>query len=150
MSLRFIDALLPIALLCSVSLAAEPVIMPKAFRAVIGGLEGSTYTVELGDGALHYTEQRETSVGYGVTSSATVTPTPQQWQEFRKSIDQFAIWRWRPNYPNHGIEDGTQWRFDLECSDRAIKTEGSNDHPDHFDRYLAAVQKLLDGKTFKR
>ena len=34
-------------------------------------------------------------------------------------------------------------------ADRALKTEGSNDYPKHFDRYLAAVQKLLGGKTFK-
>jgi len=160
-SLRFIAALFPLALLCSVSFATEPVIIPKKFSAVIGGFLGSTYIVELRDGALHYTAKRETSVGYG-ESSTTLTPTLHQWQEFRKSIDELNIWQWRADYPSQGIQDGTQWSLEIAYPDHALETHGDNNYPDAsgkpngkpdstktFDRYLAAIKKLIGGRSFE-
>ncbi len=136
--------------------------MPEKFSAVIGGFLGSTYAVELRHGALHYTEKRGTSVGYGVISSATVTPTRQQWQEFRKSIDQLNIWQWRADYPSRGVEDGTQWSLEIAYADHALKTHGDNSYPDArgrpysnpdstktFDRYLAAIKELIGGRSFE-
>jgi hypothetical protein len=161
MSLRFLAALFAIDLLCSSTFAVEPPIIPEKFSVVIGGFFGSTYVVELRDGALHYTERKQTNVGPGSFSS-TVTPTPQQWEEFRKSIDQLNIWQWRADYPSHGVEDGTQWSLEIAYADHALKTHGDNNYPDAtgkpngephstktFDRYLAAVKKLIGGRSFE-
>jgi hypothetical protein len=99
---------------------------------------------------LHYTERKApTGPGAQATSSATITPTAEQWREFRQSIDELKVWRWRPDYSDSAIMDGTQWQLELAYSDHSLKTGGSNKYPEHFDRYLAAVQKLLGGKTFK-
>jgi len=38
-----------------------------------------------------------------------VTPTDQQWREFRRALDNVSIWQWRTNYPEPGFCDGTQW-----------------------------------------
>ena len=161
MSLRFLAALFAFAISCSVSLAAGPAIMPEKFHAVVGGFLGSTYVVELRDGALHYTERTQTSVGPG-TFSSTVIPTAQQWQEFRKSIDQLRIWQWQADYPNKGVADGTQWSLEIAYADHALKTRGDNNYPDAtgkpngepnstktFDSYLAAVKKLIGGRSFE-
>src|SRR6476661_2680578 len=156
MSIRFLAALVPFALLCSVSPAAGRTEMPKEFSAIIGGFLGSTYAIELRDGALHYTEKKNTNGHYEVTSSATVTPTSQQWQEFRKTIDQLNIWQWHADYPTRGTQDGTQWSLAIAYADRVLKTHGSNNYPDAtgkpndnseasktFNGFLAAVRVLI-------
>jgi hypothetical protein len=161
MSLRFAATLLQVTLLCAISFGAEPATIPDKFGAVIGGFLGSTYAIELRDGALRYTKKGATSVGYGVTS-ATVSPTPQQWREFRKSIDELNLWQWKPSYPNQGVADGTQWSLEIVYRDRALKTGGSNSYPDTqgrangeprrtetFGRYLAAIEKLIGQRTFE-
>jgi hypothetical protein len=162
MNIRFLASLAPFALLCSVSFAAGPTDMPKEFTTVIGGFLGSTYAVELRDGALRYTEKKAANGRYEVTSSATVTPTPEQWQEFRKSIDQLNIWRWHTEYPSRGTQDGTHWSLEIAYADRALKTHGDNNYPDvtgrpndnpdtteTFNRYLAAVRTLIGGRHFE-
>ena len=162
---RFFHVFLAATLFCGASFAAEPAPIPKQFSALIGGFFGPTYVIELRDGTLHYTEhKRSTGPGPKPTASATITPTAEQWREFRESLDQLNVWRWRPDYNNDAIADGTQWRLEIKYADHALKTEGSNDYPDAtgapkaksdiattktFDRYLAAVEKLLGGKTFK-
>ncbi len=109
-----------------------------------GGPEGPTYLVELHDGALTYT-----SGPRNAPTHTTITPTAAQWGEFRHTLDELEAWRWQPDYPNNRIKDGTQWRLSVEYADRALKTGGSNAFPEHFQRYRAAVQKLLGGKTFQ-
>jgi len=162
MSKRFLAALVPFALLCSVSFAAEGTDVPKEFSAIIGGFLGSTYAVELRDGALHYTEKKNRNGHYGITSSATLTPTSEDWQKFRKTIDHLNIWQWRADYPSRGTQDGTQWSLKIAYSDRAVKTHGNNNYPDAngrpkdnsdptktFNEYLAAVRTLIGGRNFE-
>src|SRR5436190_21219139 len=130
MNIRFLAALVFFALLCSVSIGAGPTNMPKEFSAVIGGFLGSTYAVELRDGALRYTQKRVANGRYEVTSSATVTPTSRQWQEFRKTIDQLNIWQWHADYPSRGTQDSTQWSLEIAYADHVLKTHGDNNYPD--------------------
>ena len=159
MSTRFLAGLILFPLLWSASFAAGPADIPKEFSAIIGGFLGSSYAVELRDGALHYTEKKG---GSGVISSATVSPTSEQWQEFRKTIDQLDIWQWHAEYPSRGTMDGTQWSLKIAYADRALKTRGNNNYPDAngvpsgdpdpsktFNRYLAAIRKLIGGRSFE-
>jgi hypothetical protein len=156
---HFLATLILFASLCTVSLAAGTADMPKEFSAIIGGFLGSTYVVELRDGALHYTEKKGRDA---VTSSATVIPTSAQWQEFRKTIDELNIWQWHAQYPNRGTMDGTQWSLKIAYADRALKTHGDNNYPDangapsdnsdpskSFNRYLGAIRKLIGGRSFE-
>ena len=162
MRFRFPAGLFPIALLCSVSLAGEPDVMPKKFSAIIGGFLGSTHSVELRDGALRYIEKKPTSAGNGTLSSATFTPTLEQWQEFRKSLDELNVWQWHSDYPSGGVKDGTQWSLEIAYTDHVLKSHGDNNYPDasgkpngkpeptkDFSRYLAAIKKLIGGRRFE-
>lgn len=126
------------------SSAAEPTTVPKTFSAYIGGFNGPTYLVELHDGVLTYTTGPRNEPNH-----TKITPTPAQWQEFRQTLDTLDIWRWHPDYTNKQIKDGTQWRLSLAYTDHTLNTKGSNNFSKNFDRYLAAVQKVLGGKTFK-
>lgn len=128
------------------------------FSARVGGFLGSSYTVELRDGALVYTSRE----GGGELITTTPRPTAAQWREFRRTLDDLKVWQWRADYSNHGVADGTQWSLDIAYADHSLTTGGSNNYPDvngktsdssdytaAFNRYLAAVKKLLGGKNFQ-
>jgi hypothetical protein len=157
---RFSLAAAALLLLLAISAkpAAEPSAAPTHFVARIGGFLGSTYSVELKDGALTYTAS-----GRGQTNirHATITPTEAAWREFRQTLNELKVWQWQNDYPRGGVVDGTQWLFELAYSDRALKSRGDNNYPDAdgkptakpefspaFKRYLAAIKKLIGDKDF--
>ena len=149
--------------------ATLPQALPSALNARIGGFFGPSYVVELRDGVLHYARYKHSwAPGQTTDTSATVTPSPGEWLEFREALDRLQVWRWRSDYPNKHIQDGSQWRLEIQYPDRAIKVTGSNAYPDErgrpwsprwgrggpwftrtFEQYRAAVEKLLGGKTFR-
>lgn len=132
--------------------------VPKRFTARIGGFLGSSYNVELHDGALLYTSSER---GQRNQKHATLTPTAAQWREFRQTLDDLKVWRWRADYPRQGTVDGTQWMLEIAYTDRSLTAHGDNNYPDTsgkpngrpepteaFNRYLAAIKKLIGGKSF--
>jgi hypothetical protein len=132
--------------------------VPTRFIARIGGFLGASYSVELHDGALLYTSSES---GQRNRKQETLTPTAAQWREFRQTLDDLKVWQWRADYPNHGINDGTQWSLDIAFADRSLTAHGDNNYPDTtgkpngssdstktFNRYLAAIKKLIGGKNF--
>lgn len=146
-------------LFCCASFGAEPSPVPENLSTLIGRFHCSTYVVELRDGTLHYTERKWLAApGEKPIASTTITPTTEQWHEFRKSLDQLDIWRWRPAYHNNAVADGDHWKLEIQYADHTLKTEGSNNYPDEagapisttevFDRFRASVERLLGGKTF--
>jgi hypothetical protein len=151
--------LVAMALLCSRSLlASEPNAIPQRFHARVGGFNGFTYEVQLQDGRLEYAR----SGGGQKSRRASVRPTMEQWRKFRRELDAIGIWRWRAQYVNPGVTDGTQWSLEVAYPDRALKTQGSNDYPGDapnpsgvpsaskaFARYLKAVQRLVGGRAFE-
>jgi len=145
--------------------AAHPVVgadeqsqVPTRFTARIGGFLGASYSVELHDGALLYTSSER---GQRNQQHATLTPTAAQWREFRQTLDDLKVWQWRADYPRQGVVDGTQWMLDIAYADRSLIARGDNNYPDAtgkpngspnsteaFNCYLAAIKKLIGGKSF--
>lgn len=141
------------------ALGVETNYFSRTFTASIGGFFGTTYRVELREGALFYfaADVPDKAV------SAKVTPTAKQWREFRRSLDEMKIWQWRTNYSNPAVRDGIHWSLDVAYDDHHLKTEGSNSFPGRggkpsggdgeqtraFSAYTAAVKKLLGGKKFQ-
>ena len=138
--------------------AEEQSQVPKRFTARIGGFLGPSYSIELHDGALLYTSSES---GQRNQKHATLTPTAAQWREFRQTLDDLKVWQWRADYPRQGTVDGTQWSLDIGYADRSLTAHGDNNYPDKdgkpngkpdstdaFNRYLAAIKKLIGGKSF--
>jgi hypothetical protein len=131
--------------------------IPSQFRARIGGYMGAIYRVELRGNSLRYT--------YWLTGvkhqPITITPTAEQWREFRAALEQAKVWRWKATYASPGIVDGTQWSLELKYADRSITTKGDNNYPGDsadaeshgnpghlFRLYTDAMNKLLGGRNF--
>ena len=137
--------------------AVETNTTPKKFSAYIGGFLGTSYTVELQNGVLNYSEAKSPKD----IKTNQISPTPEQWLNFRHELDNIKIWSWKTNYPNSKVYDGTQWSIDIEYPDHVLHVRGNNNYPEKsgkpnnkpeptkvFKDYLAAIQNLLGGKKF--
>jgi hypothetical protein len=133
--------------------------VPTRFTARIGGFLSASYSVELRDAALLYTSSER---GQRNQKHATLTPTAAEWRAFRQTLDDLKVWQWRADYPRQGTVDGTQWSLDIAYSDHSLTARGDNNYPDAagkpsgrpdsteaFNRYLAAIKKLIGGKSFE-
>lgn len=133
-------------------------VVPRTFKAGIGGFLGNSCYVKLQNGVLIYETKSEDQK----TSKTEISPPAEQWEEFQRSLDSLNVWCWQDRYPNPGVYDGTQWSLDIEYSDHLLHVTGDNSYPTAsgrpngnpdltktFENYLAAVQKLLGGKDFK-
>lgn len=132
---------------------------PEVFTASVGGTEGTSYSVELRDGIIFYSDHAFDPKA----SQARIKVSAEDWREFRKSLDNLKVWDWRPDYPNPGnIKDGTQWAVTLQFADRKLVSKGDNNYPDasgkpvgkpdcseSFNAFLAAVKKLIGGREFQ-
>jgi hypothetical protein len=133
--------------------------VPERFSAYIGGFMGASYGIELRAGTLTYTSSDR---GRRNTRHARITPTAEEWREFQQALDDVKVWQWRADYPSQGTVDGTQWSLDIAYADHTVKCRGNNSYPDAngkpngrpdptptFDRYLAAIKKLIGGRSFR-
>jgi opacity protein-like surface antigen len=89
-----------------------------------------------------------------------IEPSPEAWSHFRKRLDRLGIWKWKKNYANWGVKDGTQWRVLLGYKDRTLDSSGSNAYPmpgggtsknwaeqsQHFKTFLKDVEDLIGRK----
>jgi hypothetical protein len=129
------------------------------FSAYVGGFMGASYTVDLRDGVLAYASSES---GHRNEKHAKITPTPGEWRDFRRTLDDLNVWQWRADYPSQGTADGTQWSLHIAYVDRTLNTHGDNSYPDAsgspngksaptkpFQRYLAAIRKLIGGRSFE-
>src|SRR5215471_10803465 len=105
--------------------AAETNAAPESFKTFVGGFTGPSYSVELRDGKLYYSVVD----GPSHTRAAKITPSTQQWGEFRRALEDIGVWQWRTNYPNPRVSDGTQWSLEIRWGGRALRARGSNSFP---------------------
>lgn len=119
--------------------------VPSAFQAHFIDV-GGCRRVELSGGVLVYRE-RAAGVEH---EPVRVTPTEEQWREFRAALDAALVWEWRALYRDPVVACGTSWGLHLEYSDWSLATEGHNGYPEgpHFSVYREAVSKLL-GREFR-
>jgi hypothetical protein len=62
--------------------------------------------------------------------SGPFRPSVEQWQAFRKTLDQVNVWCWEDYYPSlPDFGGGTSWDLKIAYTDKAIKSGGSNCFP---------------------
>ena len=144
--------------LISSALAGGSTNVPAAFTARIGGLLRTSYAVKWQNGFLNYSASKDGKM----IDSAKIIPSPDQWKEFRNTLDRLDVRKWHDDYYNPNIFDGTQWSLEITYLDFNLKINGSNSYPEangkpnndpmgskEFDKYLKAVETLLGGKKFE-
>jgi len=136
--------------------------LPKKLSAYSGGGWTGFYFVELdGDSLLYWRDPSNKD------TAERIKPSLANWRAFREELDAIAIWQWHSDYSTRAIFDATHWTFEVEYSDRSVKTGGDsgvfpdkdgsavspsrafpNYAPESYVRYVWAVQKLLDCREF--
>ena len=127
---------------------------PKVMRFSVAGR--TWHELEFKDGQLCY------STGHDVSDSATtrlLTPTPEQWARFWEAVEEIGVWKWKSDYSNHNVLDGTSWSLELRRKWRAVKSHGSNGYPggneeeeygygpdSAFANFLRALEQLTGAK----
>jgi hypothetical protein len=147
---------------CVRAAAAEGDALPKKLIAFSGGTWTDFHHVELeGDTLLYWRGGPKDK-----ERAERIKPPLERWSEFRHELDSIGIWRWRSDYSTHAIADATAWVFEVEYSDRRIKTGGdgglfpdqagapaqhrSARETDQYMRYVKALQQLLGRDTFSQ
>ena len=133
---------------------------PTALSLSIGGYPGPFYSVTLDANSLLYDAD-----GEGQSRTERIAPTEKEWTIFRRKLDAIGVWDWRPDYPDPGTCDGTQWSVEIKWGGRSLRSTGSNCSPgpggefsdgeevdgkndSGFWAFTAAVQDLLSGLPF--
>lgn len=123
--------------------------LPAAFEFYIGGSAGPSLYVRLVDGRLLY--EWASAGGYsGVVMEAS--PTPEEWAQFRETVDRLGVREWEPEYVSaYSCCDVTYWHLSLEMDGRCIVVRGANAYPGspgpdvskEFRAFRAAVERLI-------
>jgi hypothetical protein len=130
-----------------------------------GGLGPPRFSVKLeGDTLRYQAEVNDPSKNEVIKTDQEIKPTPEQWREFWKSMDEVGLWTWRPNYREPMIFDGHHWGVMAVHGGRSIQSMGANLYPGQtpaktgsearleispaFVKYLAAVRKLIGDRPF--
>lgn len=118
---------------------------PKNFSASIGACFAEHFSLELVEGTLTYCVSK---MGGLVFPPERFQPTEDQWQDFRRSLDELQVWQWKDEYRSNHITDGAEWSLQIDYGDRAVNTQGCDSFPENFTALRSAVTRLLGGKTF--
>ncbi|NCA83157.1 MAG: hypothetical protein EOM72_10510 [Opitutae bacterium] len=136
--------------------------LPDKFKARIGGYLGWSFSVALTPDGLEYTEF---AGKFLPVATKILTPSAARWQAFRHALEKADVWRWKKEYANPDVADGTVWEFTCEWDGLEIRTAGSNAWPGdadpnrtatdpmaeskRFDHFLRAISELLGGEPFE-
>lgn len=144
--------------------------LPTRFTLSIGGFLSPSYSVELrGESLLYRVRGIDPDTRSIRETSTVVTPSAAEWRRFWRAMDEVDLWRWRSEYANPGVADGTQWGIEIAFAGRRADSSGSNAYPgglatfpvpsepdsvlpeasEAFRTYLKAVEELLGGERFR-
>jgi hypothetical protein len=129
--------------------AQSPPSVPKELHTHIGGFFGPSMSVELAGPSTVIYKQEKRGFIKDSTPGEKVKISPEKWAAFRSELDQARVWKWKPEYINRNVSDGTGWEFKATYDDRKIDSSGLNAYPPpaDFSRVQAAVRDLV-GKPF--
>jgi len=129
-------------------------IKPLKLEFSIGGYTGPHHSVKFENGVLKY--KLFDAHPDHPEKELEIIPTGRKWLNFRKKLDAIDVWKWKRNYVNPDVCDGTQWELLIDYGIRKKKTYGSNCYPGYADQYdmsrttefkalLHALELLLGG-----
>ena len=69
-----------------------------------------------------------------------------EWERFWRTMDELGVWEWEARYHEAGGATKTVWSIELSRGDRRLQAFGQDRFPPSFDRFCAAVSKLVGGE----
>ena len=117
---------------------------PDSFEAFIGGYMGESYGIQWKQGKLWY---EHFARGYEKQETTKLDISPKDWQRFWATLDRLSVWKWDTRYECPMV-DGTHWSLKIGYEGKSIDASGSNAYPPAFEKFCAAVSRLVGGLPF--
>lgn len=102
-------------------------INPVKLAFFMGGFFGTNHSVKLENGVLKY-KLFEAHPDYP-QKQIEVIPSTRKWINFRRKLDAINVWKWKNQYDDPDVCDGTQWEFEVDYGVKKIQSDGSNSYP---------------------
>ena len=128
--------------------------LPKRLCIGIGGFFGPCYEVTLKKGRLTYTylSSRDSCSQelepHPHPQREQIQPSPEQWENFRRTLNRLNVWSWQAKYSNPAVCDGTGWSAKIVYSDRSLVSSGDNCFPGRDGRAVPITEDRTDN-TFE-
>ena len=106
------------------------------FRFSMGGFTYGTISLELMGNNI---AQKDT---FG-NDIETYSPSQDDWNAFSDSLKKLNVWKWKKNYLDSGVLDGTQWELSIQEGPKKKSCYGSNDYPPDFNEFVSLVNQLV-------
>ena len=87
--------------------------------------------------------------GYQKQETTELEVSAKDWQRFWATVDRLKVWEWDTSYqPDTLIVDGTNWSLEIGYQGKSLDTSGNNAYPPAFEKFCAAVRRLIGGLPF--
>ena len=117
---------------------------PSKLEIFVGGGPEPAYSVESIGTMLRYT-----CIDQHGSPTEDISPTEEDWNRFKDTLEDLNVWNWKPSYSTSGIIlDGTSWSISAHWDGQEIESKGSNAFPSRFGEFLDSVSSLIDGRHF--
>jgi hypothetical protein len=121
-------------------------VCPQRFEASIGNLREGYYLVRLLEvGTIVWSFEP----GTPQTPVETVVPDDAAWRTFADTLERLEVFAWQPKYNDRRVLDGTHWHLTCAWSGSVVDTSGANAFPSGFDEFCVALERLLEGRSFR-
>lgn len=125
---------------------------PVELHLTMGGGGGMSpeFSLEVSRNGLFYEKIPPHGRGglHGARVAEHIAISDEQWASFRARIDSLEIWRWKSEYPNPGVLDGTRWTLEIAYADRTCRSGGRNGYPKTFPQFMEAIGTLIGNREF--
>lgn len=119
--------------------------VPETFEFWIGGFLCQDRKVFFDGGIMVY-EMRYPGGRDEPDERIEIQPSQEEWLNFWDALERIGVWKWNQKYVNTDICDGTQWKLNIEKSGHIVSIYGSNEFPESFQEFEAALNALFNGK----
>ena len=75
-------------------------------------------------------------------------PSQEDWEIFSTSVNKLTFWKWKKNYIDSRVCDGTQWELSIQEDSKNMKCYGSNNYPQDFNKLVSSVNQLINSDVF--
>jgi hypothetical protein len=129
----------------------EDQLHPKRFELGLGNYLGLGFELTWNGTGLEY---RLFDLRFADRASGTVTPSPDDWQQFWSSLDLHDLWSWPETHPSDVPSPSSgSWSVHIEGNDKRVRSSGANldpagaslATPPNFHDFLEAVRQLIGG-----
>ena len=73
-----------------------------------------------------------------------LTPQNPKWEVVIRSLQRIGVSDWRKHYDNLEVCDGFSWSLKINTPQLKLRSSGSNDAPDAFEKVRALLEAAAD------